>query len=120
MVNNIEQLRMMILKLPKQLNWAYLEQNTGPVITPEQIQHTLHHQLQACVSCLNNEIRGVVKTLATKVTSQAWFSSFPPAAEKGQGRSIIRTAKLQGQIVIPHLFGLLHIGNFWLFRDQTH
>uniref|UniRef100_A0A670Y332 Unc-13 homolog D n=1 Tax=Pseudonaja textilis TaxID=8673 RepID=A0A670Y332_PSETE len=69
-VNNIEQLRMMILKLPKQLNWAGLEQNTGPVITSEQIQHTLHQQLQASVSCLNNEIRGVVQTLVTKVTSQ--------------------------------------------------
>ncbi|XP_058022564.1 protein unc-13 homolog D isoform X2 [Ahaetulla prasina] len=69
-VNNIEQLRMMILKLPKQLNWAFLEQNTGPVITPEQIQHTLHQQLQASVSCLNNEIRGVVKTLATKMDAR--------------------------------------------------
>uniref|UniRef100_A0A8C6YKE7 Unc-13 homolog D n=1 Tax=Naja naja TaxID=35670 RepID=A0A8C6YKE7_NAJNA len=77
-VNNIEQLRMMILKLPKQLNWARLEQNTGPVITSEQIQHTLHQQLQASVSCLNNEIRGVVQTLATKVTSQAQSSSSPP------------------------------------------
>ncbi|XP_063149145.1 protein unc-13 homolog D [Candoia aspera] len=66
-VNNIEQLRMMILKLPLQLDWARLEQNTGPVITPEQIQHTLHQQLQASVACLNNEIRGVVQTLATKL-----------------------------------------------------
>ncbi|KAG8129028.1 hypothetical protein E2320_016379, partial [Naja naja] len=69
-VNNIEQLRMMILKLPKQLNWARLEQNTGPVITSEQIQHTLHQQLQASVSCLNNEIRGVVQTLATKMDAR--------------------------------------------------
>uniref|UniRef100_A0A670XWA1 Unc-13 homolog D n=1 Tax=Pseudonaja textilis TaxID=8673 RepID=A0A670XWA1_PSETE len=69
-VNNIEQLRMMILKLPKQLNWAGLEQNTGPVITSEQIQHTLHQQLQASVSCLNNEIRGVVQTLVTKMDAR--------------------------------------------------
>uniref|UniRef100_A0A670ICD1 Unc-13 homolog D n=1 Tax=Podarcis muralis TaxID=64176 RepID=A0A670ICD1_PODMU len=66
-VNNIEQLRMMILKLPSQLDWARLEQKTGAVIAPEQIQHTLHHQLQATVTCLNNEIRGVVQTLASKL-----------------------------------------------------
>ncbi|XP_028572752.2 protein unc-13 homolog D isoform X1 [Podarcis muralis] len=66
-VNNIEQLRMMILKLPSQLDWACLEQKTGAVIAPEQIQHTLHHQLQATVTCLNNEIRGVVQTLASKL-----------------------------------------------------
>ncbi|KAM3844898.1 protein unc-13 homolog D isoform 1-T3 [Vipera latastei] len=69
-VNNIEQLRMMILKLPKQLDWARLEQNAGPVITPEQIQHTLHQQLQASISCLNNEIRGVVQTLAIKMDAR--------------------------------------------------
>lgn len=107
-VNNIEQLRMMILKLPKQLDWARLEQNAGPVITPEQIQHTLHQQLQASISCLNNEIRGVVQTLAIKVTSQAQSSSFPPAALRGQGTSVTRTVKVQWQSVIPHLFGLLH------------
>ncbi|KAL7989439.1 hypothetical protein Chor_012105 [Crotalus horridus] len=69
-VNNIEQLRMMILKLPNQLNWASLEQNAGPVITPEQIQHTLHHQLQASISCLNNEIRRVVQTLGIKMDAR--------------------------------------------------
>ncbi|XP_015674548.1 protein unc-13 homolog D [Protobothrops mucrosquamatus] len=69
-VNNIEQLRMMILKLPNQLNWACLEQNAGPVITPEQIQHTLHHQLQASISCLNNEIRRVVQTLGIKMDAR--------------------------------------------------
>ncbi|XP_062976387.1 protein unc-13 homolog D [Elgaria multicarinata webbii] len=66
-VNNIEQLRMMILKLPSQLDWARLEQKTQDVIAPEQIQNTLHHQLQVTVTCLNNEIRGVVQTLATKL-----------------------------------------------------
>ncbi|XP_061472194.1 protein unc-13 homolog D isoform X2 [Rhineura floridana] len=66
-VNNIEQLRMMILKLPLQLDWARLEQKTGDVIAPEQIQHTLHHQLHATVASLNNEIRGVVQTLAAKL-----------------------------------------------------
>uniref|UniRef100_A0A8D2LMT1 Unc-13 homolog D n=1 Tax=Varanus komodoensis TaxID=61221 RepID=A0A8D2LMT1_VARKO len=69
-VNNIEQLRMMILMLPSQLSWTQLEQKTGDVIAPEQFQNTLHHQLQATVTSLNNEIRGVVQTLGTKVTKQ--------------------------------------------------
>ncbi|XP_053155878.1 protein unc-13 homolog D [Hemicordylus capensis] len=66
-VNNIEQLRMMILKLPSQLDWAHLEHKTGGVIASEQIQHTLHHQLQTAITFLNNEIRGVVQTLAAKL-----------------------------------------------------
>uniref|UniRef100_A0ABM5FMJ2 Protein unc-13 homolog D isoform X1 n=2 Tax=Pogona vitticeps TaxID=103695 RepID=A0ABM5FMJ2_9SAUR len=66
-VNNIEQLHMMILKLPSQLDWAGLEQKVGQVIAPEQIQHTLHHQLEATVISLNNEIRSVVQTLAIKL-----------------------------------------------------
>ncbi|XP_044309744.1 protein unc-13 homolog D isoform X2 [Varanus komodoensis] len=66
-VNNIEQLRMMILMLPSQLSWTQLEQKTGDVIAPEQFQNTLHHQLQATVTSLNNEIRGVVQTLGTKL-----------------------------------------------------
>ncbi|XP_054831223.1 protein unc-13 homolog D isoform X2 [Eublepharis macularius] len=66
-VNNIEQLRMIVLKLPSQLDWARLEQQIGDVVAPEQIQNTLHHQLQSTVACLNNEIRGVVQTLATKL-----------------------------------------------------
>ncbi|KAH0629503.1 hypothetical protein JD844_011607 [Phrynosoma platyrhinos] len=66
-VNNIEQLRTMILKLPLQLDWARLEQKAGNVIAPEQFQNTLHHQLQATVTCLNNEIRSVVQTLGIKL-----------------------------------------------------
>ncbi|KAJ7316035.1 hypothetical protein JRQ81_002197 [Phrynocephalus forsythii] len=66
-VNNIEQLHMMILKLPSQLDWARLEQKVGQVIAAEQIQHTLHHQLEATVFSLNNEIRSVVQTLAIKL-----------------------------------------------------
>uniref|UniRef100_A0A803T0D2 Unc-13 homolog D n=1 Tax=Anolis carolinensis TaxID=28377 RepID=A0A803T0D2_ANOCA len=65
-VNDIEQLRIMILKLPSQLDWSRLEQKTREVIAPEQFQNTLHHQLQATVTCLNNEIRSVVQTLGTK------------------------------------------------------
>ncbi|XP_048343654.1 protein unc-13 homolog D isoform X2 [Sphaerodactylus townsendi] len=66
-VNNIEQLRMIILKLPSQLDWARLKQQIGDAVAPEQIQNTLHQQLQSTVACLNNEIRGVVQTLATKM-----------------------------------------------------
>ncbi|KAM9371241.1 protein unc-13 homolog D [Phaethornis superciliosus] len=66
-VNNIKQLRLLILKLPSQLDWAQLEQRTGTVIDRQQIQHTLHSQLDSAVSCLDHEIRDVVQALATKL-----------------------------------------------------
>lgn len=68
-VNNIKQLRLLILKLPSQLDWAQLEQRTGAIIDRQQIQHTLHHQLDSAVSCLDHEVRDVVQALATKVTT---------------------------------------------------
>uniref|UniRef100_A0A7M4EG45 Unc-13 homolog D n=1 Tax=Crocodylus porosus TaxID=8502 RepID=A0A7M4EG45_CROPO len=71
-VNNIEQLRLLILRLPLQLDWERLERRMGDAIDPEQIQHTLHNQLQGTVSCLDHEIRDVVQTLAAKVIAQAW------------------------------------------------
>uniref|UniRef100_A0A8C6YST3 Unc-13 homolog D n=1 Tax=Nothoprocta perdicaria TaxID=30464 RepID=A0A8C6YST3_NOTPE len=66
-VNNIKQLRLLILKLPSQLDWTQLEQRTGDIINPEQIQHTLHNQLDSTISCLDHEIRDVVQALAAKV-----------------------------------------------------
>ncbi|XP_069728618.1 protein unc-13 homolog D isoform X3 [Phaenicophaeus curvirostris] len=66
-VNNIKQLRLLILRLPSQLDWAQLEQRTEAVIDPQQIQHTLHNQLDSTVSCLDHEIQDVVQALATKV-----------------------------------------------------
>ncbi|XP_074870572.1 protein unc-13 homolog D [Carettochelys insculpta] len=68
-VNNVEQLRLLILKLPAQLDWGRLEQQTEGIIEPEQIQHTLHNQLQGTVTCLDHEIRDVVVTLAAKLDS---------------------------------------------------
>uniref|UniRef100_A0A8C2YHF3 Unc-13 homolog D n=1 Tax=Coturnix japonica TaxID=93934 RepID=A0A8C2YHF3_COTJA len=66
-VNNIKQLRLLILKLPLQLDWAQLERRTGAVIDRQQIQHTLHHQLDSAVSCLDHEVQDVVQALATKL-----------------------------------------------------
>ncbi|XP_075759754.1 protein unc-13 homolog D isoform X2 [Pelodiscus sinensis] len=66
-VNNVEQLRLLILKLPAQLDWGRMEQQLGGIVEPEQIQHTLHNQLQGTVTCLDHEIRDVVQTLANKL-----------------------------------------------------
>ncbi|XP_065550182.1 protein unc-13 homolog D isoform X3 [Lathamus discolor] len=66
-VNNIKQLRLLILKLPSQLDWVQLEQRTGAVIDRQQIQHTLHKQLDSTISCLDHEVQEVVQTLATKL-----------------------------------------------------
>lgn len=67
-VNNIEQLRLLVLKLPLQLDWAQLEQRMRGIIEPQQIQNALHNQLDSTVACLDHEVRDVVKALATKVT----------------------------------------------------
>ncbi|NXF69063.1 UN13D protein, partial [Ciccaba nigrolineata] len=66
-VNNIKQLRLLILKLPSQLDWAQLVERTEAVIDQQQIQHTLHNQLDSAVSCLDHEVRDVVQALATKL-----------------------------------------------------
>uniref|UniRef100_A0A663DNU6 Unc-13 homolog D n=1 Tax=Aquila chrysaetos chrysaetos TaxID=223781 RepID=A0A663DNU6_AQUCH len=79
-VNNIKQLRLLILKLPSQLDWAHLEQRTGAVIDRQQIQNTLHNQLDSTVSCLDHEVQDVVQALATKqlCLSPCWLQ--PPCA----------------------------------------
>ncbi|XP_065418818.1 protein unc-13 homolog D isoform X2 [Chrysemys picta bellii] len=66
-VNNVEQLRLLILKLPAQLDWGLLEQRMEGIIEPEQIEHTLHNQLQGTITCLDHEIRDVVQNLAKKL-----------------------------------------------------
>ncbi|XP_038227975.1 protein unc-13 homolog D isoform X3 [Dermochelys coriacea] len=66
-VNNVKQLRLLILKLPDQLEWKHLEQRMEGIIEPEQIQHTLHNQLQGTTTCLDHEIRDVVQNLAKKL-----------------------------------------------------
>uniref|UniRef100_A0A674JTB7 Unc-13 homolog D n=1 Tax=Terrapene triunguis TaxID=2587831 RepID=A0A674JTB7_9SAUR len=66
-VNNVEQLRLLILKLPAQLDWGRLEQRMEGIVEPEQIQHTLHNQLQGTITCLDHEIRDVVQNLAKKL-----------------------------------------------------
>ncbi|XP_017598680.1 PREDICTED: protein unc-13 homolog D [Corvus brachyrhynchos] len=66
-VNNIEQLRLLMLKLPSQLDWAQLEQRMRGVIDPQQIQNALHNQLNSTVACLDHEVRDVVQALATKL-----------------------------------------------------
>uniref|UniRef100_A0A8C3NQW7 Uncharacterized protein n=1 Tax=Geospiza parvula TaxID=87175 RepID=A0A8C3NQW7_GEOPR len=65
-VNNIEQLRLLMLKLPSQLAWAQLEQRMRGIIEPQQIQNALHNQLDSTVACLDHEVRDVVQALATK------------------------------------------------------
>ncbi|NXY37889.1 UN13D protein, partial [Pomatorhinus ruficollis] len=66
-VNNIEQLRLLMLRLPSQLGWAQLEQRMRGIIDPQQIQNALHNQLDSTVACLDHEVRDVVQALATKL-----------------------------------------------------
>uniref|UniRef100_U3JE60 Unc-13 homolog D n=1 Tax=Ficedula albicollis TaxID=59894 RepID=U3JE60_FICAL len=76
-VNNIKQLRLLMLKLPEQLDWNQLEQRTRGIIDPQQIQNALHNQLDSTVACLDHEVRDVVQALATKVTTCPHLSIIP-------------------------------------------
>ncbi|DAA18136.1 TPA: protein unc-13 homolog D-like [Bos taurus] len=66
-VNDMEQLRLVIGKLPTQLAWEALEQRVGPVLEQEQLQNTLHAQLQGALAGLGHEIRTGVRTLAEQL-----------------------------------------------------
>ncbi|XP_043933161.1 protein unc-13 homolog D [Protopterus annectens] len=66
-VNNIEQLRLVILKLPEQLDWENLERHVIHIIGEDQFQNTLRHQLKTTTTYLDYEIKGVIQTLAQKL-----------------------------------------------------
>lgn len=63
----MEQLRLVIGKLPAQLAWEALEQRVGAVLEQDQLQNTLHAQLQGALAGLGHEIRTGVRTLAQQV-----------------------------------------------------
>ncbi|XP_005407531.1 PREDICTED: protein unc-13 homolog D isoform X2 [Chinchilla lanigera] len=66
-VNDMEQLRLVIGKLPTQLAWEALEQRVGTVLDQGQLQNTLHTQLQSALAGLGHEIRTGVQTLAEQL-----------------------------------------------------
>ncbi|XP_045841608.1 protein unc-13 homolog D isoform X3 [Meles meles] len=66
-VNDMEQLRLVIGKLPAQLAWEALEQRVGAVLEQGQLQNTLHAQLQGALAGLSHEIRTGVRTLARQL-----------------------------------------------------
>ncbi|XP_020922274.1 protein unc-13 homolog D isoform X6 [Sus scrofa] len=66
-VNNMEQLRLVIGKLPTQLAWEALEQRVVAVLEQGQLQNTLHAQLQSALAGLGHEIRTGVRTLAEQL-----------------------------------------------------
>ncbi|XP_055448023.1 protein unc-13 homolog D [Psammomys obesus] len=66
-VNNMEQLRLVVDKLPAQLAWEALEQRVGAALEQGQLQNTLHAQLQGALAGLAHEIRTGVRTLAEQL-----------------------------------------------------
>lgn len=66
-VNDMEQLRLVIGKLPTQLAWEALEQRVGAVLEQGQLQNTLHAQLEGALAGLGHEIRSGVRTLTEQV-----------------------------------------------------
>lgn len=74
----MEQLRLVIGKLPTQLAWEALEQRVGAVLEQEQLQNTLHAQLQGALAGLGHEIRTGVRTLAKQVVCWTHSDPAPP------------------------------------------
>lgn len=72
----MEQLRLVIGRLPAQLAWEALEQRVGAVLEQGQLQNTLHAQLKGALAGLGHEIRTGVRTLAEQVPVQA--AAAPP------------------------------------------
>ncbi|KAM8944128.1 protein unc-13 homolog D isoform 2-T2 [Lycaon pictus] len=66
-VNDMEQLRLVIGRLPTQLAWEAVEQRVGAVLEQGQLQNTLHAQLQGALAGLGHEIRTGVRTLAKQL-----------------------------------------------------
>ncbi|XP_039715166.1 protein unc-13 homolog D isoform X3 [Pteropus medius] len=85
-VNNMEQLRLVIGRLPTQLAWEALEQRVGAVLEQGQLQNTLHAQLQGALAGLGHEIRTGVRTLAEQLEV---------------GIAHIRTSWASGESILP-------------------
>uniref|UniRef100_A0A8C3ASU8 Unc-13 homolog D n=1 Tax=Cyclopterus lumpus TaxID=8103 RepID=A0A8C3ASU8_CYCLU len=66
-VNDLEHLRLVLTRLPTQLNWAGLRDRTRTVIGESQFQNTLPSQLQQAQGVLGREIRSALDTLGKKV-----------------------------------------------------
>ncbi|XP_048467107.1 protein unc-13 homolog D [Rhincodon typus] len=66
-LNNMKQLWEVISKLPDELDWQGLKEDTADMIPEDQIQSTLHTQLETFNSSINNKIKGVIQTLAQKL-----------------------------------------------------
>lgn len=77
-VNDMEQLRLVIGRLPTQLAWEALEQRVAAVLEQEQLQNTLHAQLQSALAGLSHEIRTGVRTLAEQVPCPTHGDPGPP------------------------------------------
>ncbi|KAI1896697.1 hypothetical protein AGOR_G00097430 [Albula goreensis] len=66
-VNDLEQLRTVLSKLPQQLHWEGLRDRTSSVIGDGQFHNTLPSQLQHTQGVLTREIRSALETLGKKL-----------------------------------------------------
>ncbi|XP_078081396.1 protein unc-13 homolog D isoform X2 [Mustelus asterias] len=66
-LNNMRQLRQVISKLPTDLDWQGLKEDTANMISVDQIQNTLLTQLETINISINRKIEGVIQSLAQKL-----------------------------------------------------
>lgn len=69
-VNDLEYLRSVISRLPTELKWVVLRDQTQNVIGESQFNNTLPLQLVQAQSFLGREIRSALDTLGKKVRHQ--------------------------------------------------
>lgn len=96
----MEQLRLVIGRLPTQLAWEALEQRVGAVLEQGQLQNTLHAQLQGALAGLGHEIRTGVRTLAEQVPVQPAVTPSHPSSARSTPHPPSRT---QGDVRPPPL-----------------
>ncbi|XP_070975559.1 protein unc-13 homolog D-like isoform X1 [Oncorhynchus clarkii lewisi] len=68
-VNDLEHLRSVLIRLPQQLNWAGLRERTLHVIGDPQFHNVLPSQLLHAQGVLNKEIRSALETVGRKLNS---------------------------------------------------
>lgn len=88
-VNDLEHLRSVLIRLPQQLNWAGLRERTLHVIGDPQFHNVLNSQLQHAQGVLSREIRSALETVGRKVGGERAGEGLD-GAESKETQTILR------------------------------
>ncbi|CAL9708834.1 unnamed protein product [Knipowitschia caucasica] len=110
-VNDLEHLRSLLLRLPSQLNWSGLKERTQHVIGERQFHNTLPSQLQQAQDVLSRETRSALHTLGkrlntdieTHVRSMATRKRFPSKSTEDVAAPLMRYLEQELQYMNENL-----------------